>query len=74
MLWIKRDPQPGELSLSVGDDGLGLTSTELAAGNGLRNMQTRAASIGATLTTVALAPGHGITLWLPQRATAAPAS
>lgn len=41
----------GGITLAIADDGLGLpTDSEPVQGHGLRNMQTRAESIGATLT------------------------
>lgn len=62
---------PGHLSLSIRDDGQGFQPGEAGAGMGLRNMRTRAATLGGTLE-VESSPGAGasVSLRLPLEAPA----
>jgi signal transduction histidine kinase len=57
----------GERFVSVVDDGSGFDEAEIAAGQGLKNMRARAASIGGGLRVVS-APGNGTALELVLRA------
>ena len=57
----------GERFVSVVDDGSGFDEAEIAAGQGLKNMRARAASIGGGLRIVS-APGNGTALELVLRA------
>jgi signal transduction histidine kinase len=57
----------GERFVSVVDNGSGFDEAEVAAGQGLRNMRARAASIGGGLRVVS-APGSGTALQLVLRA------
>ena len=49
------------MSLLVKDDGSGFDTTEIREGNGLRNMQQRAALLNASLT-IESEPGKGTTV------------
>ena len=52
--------------MTVRDDGVGFEQTEGGAGQGLRNMRERAASIGGTLTLRSV-PGSGTALEVALR-------
>lgn len=55
----------GRLSLAVGDDGIGCVG-ERRPGRGIRNMETRAARLGGTLTRESTAPtGCRVTVTMP---------
>jgi len=57
----------GERFVSVADDGAGFDQEEIAAGQGLKNMRARAASIGGGFRLVS-APGRGTALEVVLRA------
>lgn len=55
------------LRIRIADDGVGFTDSGAHSGRGLRNMQSRAQKIGATLDIAHLSPGTAIRLDLPLR-------
>ena len=57
-----------ELTLTVSDNGRGFASDGAGRGNGLRNMQTRAASVGGGVR-ITSSPGKGTTISLRLRIT-----
>jgi len=64
---VRIEEREGERFVSVMDDGAGFDETEIAAGQGLKNMRARAASIGGGLRVVS-APGRGTALEVVLRA------
>jgi len=59
--WVQIGAQAGERFVRVRDDGVGFEPSEDGAGQGLRNMRERAASIGGALTLRSV-PGSGTAL------------
>jgi signal transduction histidine kinase len=59
--WVVIGERPGGRFVELRDDGAGFDADEAAAGQGLRNMRERAASIGGALT-LSSAPGSGTAL------------
>jgi signal transduction histidine kinase len=64
---VRIEERAGERFVSVVDDGAGFDETEIAAGQGLKNMRLRAASIGGGFRVVS-APGRGTALEVVLRA------
>jgi hypothetical protein len=64
---IRIEERNGERSVSVVDDGSGFDQAEIAAGQGLKNMRARAASIGGGFRLVS-APGRGTAVEVVLRA------
>lgn len=64
--WVQIEERAGERFVLVRDDGAGFEQNEGGAGQGLRNMRERAASIGGTLT-LRSAPGSGTALEVALR-------
>jgi signal transduction histidine kinase/streptogramin lyase len=69
-VWVKVQMQHHQLELSVRDDGKGfelekvqINASQSLSGNGLRNMQMRAAEIKGSLA-ITTQPGHGTTIRL----------
>ena len=58
---VRIEERDGERFVSVVDDGSGFDEAEIAAGQGLKNMRARAASIGGGFRVVST-PGHGTAL------------
>jgi two-component sensor histidine kinase len=65
--WVQIGERSGERFVALRDDGEGFDATEDSAGQGLRNMRERAASIGGALT-LSSAPGAGTALEVLLRA------
>jgi signal transduction histidine kinase len=65
--WVEIGERSGERFVAIRDDGSGFDASESAAGQGLRNMRERAASIGGALT-LSSAPGSGTALEVLLRA------
>jgi signal transduction histidine kinase len=65
--WVQIGERSGERFVALRDDGEGFDATEDSAGQGLRNMRERAASIGGALTLIS-APGAGTALEVLLRA------
>jgi hypothetical protein len=59
--WVQIGAQAGERFVRIRDDGVGFEPSEDGAGQGLRNMRERAASIGGALTLRSV-PGSGTAL------------
>ena len=59
--WVQIGEQAGERLVRVRDDGVGFEPSEDGAGQGLRNMRERAASIGGALA-IRSVPGSGTAL------------
>jgi signal transduction histidine kinase len=51
------------LTLVVTDDGVGLPGSRSAAGNGLRNLELRAATLGGTTTLTPAQPSGTVLCW-----------
>jgi signal transduction histidine kinase len=64
---VRIGERSGERFVSVVDDGSGFDEQDIAAGQGLKNMRARAASIGGGFRLVS-APGRGTTLEVVLRA------
>jgi signal transduction histidine kinase len=64
---VRIEERAGERFVSVVDDGAGFDEAEIAAGQGLKNMRARAASIGGGFRLVS-APGRGTALEVVLRA------
>jgi len=64
--WVQIEQRAGERFVLVRDDGVGFEQTDEGAGQGLRNMRERAASIGGTLT-LRSTPGSGTALEIALR-------
>ena len=64
---VRIEERAGERFVSVVDDGAGFDESEIAAGQGLKNMRARAASIGGGFRLVS-APGRGTALQVVLRA------
>jgi signal transduction histidine kinase len=64
---VRIQERAGERYVTVIDDGSGFDEAEIAAGQGLRNMRARAASIGGGFRLVS-APGRGTSLEVVLRA------
>jgi signal transduction histidine kinase len=64
---VRIEERDGERFVSVVDDGSGFDEAEIAAGQGLKNMRARAASIGGGFRLVS-APGRGTALEVVLRA------
>jgi len=64
--WVQIEERAGERFVLVRDDGVGFEQTNEGAGQGLRNMRERAASIGGTLT-LRSTPGSGTALEIALR-------
>src|SRR5919197_3765722 len=64
---VRIEEREGERFVSVVDDGTGFDESEIAAGQGLKNMRARAASIGGGFRLVS-APGCGTALQVVLRA------
>jgi signal transduction histidine kinase len=64
---VRIEERDGERYVSVVDDGSGFDETEIAAGQGLKNMRARAASIGGGFRLVST-PGRGTALEVVLRA------
>ena len=64
--WVAIGERAGDRFVSVRDDGVGFELGESGAGQGLRNMRERAASIGGALT-LYTAPGSGTALEIVLR-------
>ena len=64
--WVAIGERAGDRFVSVRDDGVGFELGESGAGQGLRNMRERAASIGGALT-LDTAPGSGTALEIVLR-------
>jgi signal transduction histidine kinase len=64
--WVQIGERVGERFVLVRDDGVGFEQTDAGAGQGLRNMRERAASIGGTLT-LRSTPGSGTALEVALR-------
>ncbi len=64
---VRIEQRGGERFVSVVDDGAGFDEAEIAAGQGLKNMQARAAAIGGAFRLVS-APGRGTALEIVLRA------
>jgi signal transduction histidine kinase len=65
--WVQIGERAGERFVALRDDGAGFDATEGGAGQGLRNMRERAASIGGALT-LSSSPGAGTALEVLLRA------
>jgi signal transduction histidine kinase len=65
--WVKIHERAGERIVSMRDDGVGFEPVDGGAGQGLRNMRERAASIGGALT-LRSTPGSGTALEVVLRA------
>jgi signal transduction histidine kinase len=65
--WVQIGARAGERYVRVRDDGEGFAPEESEAGQGLRNIRERAASIGGALR-LSSAPGHGTSLEIVLRA------
>jgi hypothetical protein len=65
--WVQIGARAGERYVRVQDDGDGFAPEESEAGQGLRNIRERAASIGGALR-LSSAPGHGTSLEIVLRA------
>ena len=64
---VRIEERAGERFVTVVDDGSGFDEQEIAAGQGLRNMRARAASIGGGFRLIS-APGRGTALEVVLRA------
>jgi signal transduction histidine kinase len=64
--WVQIEERVGERFVLVRDDGVGFEQSDGGAGQGLRNMRERAASIGGTLT-LRSTPGLGTALEVALR-------
>jgi len=64
---VRIEEREGERFVSVVDDGAGFDEAEIAAGQGLKNMRARAASIGGGFRLVST-PGRGTALEIVLRA------
>jgi signal transduction histidine kinase len=64
---VRIEERDGERFVSVVDDGAGFDEAEIAAGQGLKNMRARAASIGGGFRLVSV-PGRGTALEVVLRA------
>ena len=64
---MRIEERVGERYVSVVDDGSGFLEDEIAAGQGLKNMRARAASIGGGFRLVST-PGRGTALEVVLRA------
>ncbi len=64
---VRIEEREGERYVTVVDDGTGFDETEIAAGQGLKNIRARAASIGGGFRLVS-APGRGTALEVVLRA------
>jgi signal transduction histidine kinase len=64
---VRIEERAGERFVSVVDDGSGFDEQEIAAGQGLKNMRARAASIGGGFRLVST-PGRGTALEVVLRA------
>jgi signal transduction histidine kinase len=64
---VRIEERAGERFVTVVDDGAGFDESEIAAGQGLKNMRARAASIGGGFRLVS-APGRGTALQVVLRA------
>jgi signal transduction histidine kinase len=64
---VRIEERVGERFVSVVDDGAGFDEAEIAAGQGLKNMRARAASIGGGFRLVSV-PGRGTALEVVLRA------
>jgi signal transduction histidine kinase len=65
--WVQIGARAGERYVRVRDDGEGFAPEESEAGQGLRNIRERAASIGGALSLSSI-PGHGTSLEIVLRA------
>lgn len=59
-VWVRLRQISGQLELEVRDDGQGMPQPPRAGGQGLRNMQMRAAALGGTVRVAPSRPGPGL--------------
>ena len=67
-VWIVLHVDQTGLTVTVEDDGVGLSTDHAAQGWGILGMEERAAALGGTLEVTARAPqGVRVSLWLPRK-------
>ncbi len=65
---VRLERTGGQFRMYVADDGCGFDPAQIFTGNGLANLRSRAAAIGAELE-IATLPGHGTTITLLMKTT-----